>query len=194
MNKNVYVVGFVLFIITMLIFFGMYFFGMNVNYFNNSMLINAFVFPLIYTFVAFFSVNSAKKQQNYMSFRNAFGRAFKPMFLGGLLSILFMYFFLNFVDSDAKNLLNYQYVERQKSELNKEYQSAKKILAKDQDQKELDEKYRERLASFSPEMVKDKDMFTFRQFSYYFAAILVFYVILSTFFGSFFRSRIPENS
>ena len=57
---------------------------------------------------------------------------------------------------------------------------------------ELDKDYQKSMKSFSPEMVKDKDMFTFRQFTYYFAAVLVFYVILSTFFGSFFRNKPME--
>ncbi len=173
----------------MLVFFAMYFFGMNTDYFNNSLLINAFLLPAIYLAGAFFSVNSVKKSGVKMGFRDAFGRAFKPMFVGGILSILSIYSFLNFADKDAKDLLNFQYIERQKTELNNEYEKAKQFLTKDEEKKELNQKYRERLKSFSLEMIKDKDMFTFRQFTYYFGAILVFYVILSTFFGSFFRSR-----
>ncbi len=55
--------------------------------------------------------------------------------------------------------------------------------------KELDQNYEARKKSFAPELVKDKNMFSFRQFTYYFGAIMIFYVILSTFFASFFRSR-----
>ena len=55
-----------------------------------------------------------------------------------------------------------------------------------------DKDYQKSIQSFSPEMVKDKDMFNFRQFTYYFAAVLVFYTILSTFFGSFFRTKTSE--
>ena len=60
----------------------------------------------------------------------------------------------------------------------------------EQSVQDLDKDYQKSMQSFSPEMVKDKDMFSFRQFTYYFAAVLVFYTILSTFFGSFFRSRV----
>lgn len=49
------------------------------------------------------------------------------MFVGGILSIVSIFSFLNFIDTDAKKLLNYQYVQRQKSELDKEYQSAKRF-------------------------------------------------------------------
>ena len=192
MVKNVYAVGFMLFIATMVLFFGMYFFGMNVDYFNNSMLLNAFLLPVVYVAGAYYSVTEAKKKGFPMGFRAVFSSAFKPMFIGGLLSIFTMFVFLNFVDKDAKDLLNYQYIERQKTELNKEYEKAKAGLKEEAEIKELDKKYHARLQSFSPEMIKDKDMFSFRQFTYYFGAIMVFYVILSVFFGSFFRSRIVE--
>ena len=192
MIRNVYTIGLVISITTMLIFFALYFFGMNVDYFNNSLLLNAFLLPAVYLAGAFLSVNSVKKAGIKIGFRDAFGRAFKPMFIGGFLSILSIFLFLNYVDEDAKDLLNFQYLERQKTELNNEYHKAKQTLVKKEDLQELDQKYQERLQSFSPEMVKDKDMFNFRQFTYYFGAILVFYVILSTFFGSFFRSRNVE--
>ena len=190
MVKNVYGVGFLLFIATMLIFFSMYFFGMNVDYFSNSMLLNAFLLPAVYVTGAFLSVNATKKEGVPMGFRSVFGHAFKPMFIGGLLSVITMFLFLNFVDKDAKDLLNYQYIDRQKTELNNEYEKAKSTLDKPEEKAELEKKYQDRLKSFSPEMIKDKDMFSFRQFTYYFGAIMVFYVILSVFFASFFRSRI----
>lgn len=192
MVKNVYGVGFLLFIATMLIFFSMYFFGMNVDYFSNSMLLNAFLLPAVYVAGAFLSVNATKKEGVPMGFRSVFGHAFKPMFIGGLLSVVTMFLFLNFVDKDAKDLLNYQYIDRQKTELSNEYEKAKSTLDKQEEKAELEKKYRERLKSFSPEMIKDKDMFSFRQFTYYFGAIMVFYVILSVFFASFFRSRLEE--
>lgn len=189
MVKSVYGVGFLLFVATMVIFFAMYLFGMNTEYFNNSLLINAFLLPAVYLAGAYYSVHIEKKKGFPIGFRDVFGRAFKPMFFGGLLSVLAMFLFLNFADPAAKDLLNYQYIERQKTELNKEYVKAKTGLADKEAQAELERKYQERLQSFSPEMIKGKDMFTFRQFFYYFAAILVFYVILSVFFGSFFRNK-----
>jgi hypothetical protein len=62
-----------------------------------------------------------------VSFKDAFKRAFVPMFIGGILSIFSIYAFLNFVDTDAKKLLNYQYVTRQKSELIKNIFSKKRF-------------------------------------------------------------------
>lgn len=192
MSKNVYEVGLVLFAATMLIFFGMYFFGMNTEYFSNSMLVNAFILPVVYVAGAYYSVYLIKKQGIPMGFTEVFGRAFKPMFVGGILSVAAIFSFLNFVDTDAKDLLNFQYIERQKLELDKEYEKAKIGMKDPALKEELDKNYEMRKQSFSPEMIKGKDMFSFRQFTYYFGAILAFYVILSVFFASFFRSSI-EN-
>lgn len=192
MSRNVYGVGLMLFGITMLIFFGMYFFGMNTDYFSNSLLINAFLLPLVYVGGAYYSVYSIKKQGIQMGFKEVFGRTFKPMFVGGFLSVVTMFLFLNFADRDAKDLLNYQYIERQKTELNKEYEKAKTGMKDPEQKAELERNYQNRLQSFSPEMIEGKDMFSFRQFTYYFGAIMAFYVILSVFFASFFRSSI-EN-
>lgn len=191
MTKNVYGVGFVIYAATMLIFFAMYFFGMNTDYFNNSLLINAFVLPAVYLAGSYYSVYSEKKKGIQMGFTDVFGKAFKPMFFGGFLSVITMFLFLNFVDKDAKDLLNFQYVERQKTELKNEYEKAKIGMVEKEQIQELEKNYELRQKSFSPEMIQDKDMFSFRQFTYYFGAIMVFYIILSVFFASFFRSNTP---
>ncbi|MGS0748701.1 DUF4199 domain-containing protein [Halpernia sp. GG3] len=140
-------------------------------------------------FLPFFLCVKFGKLKNTISFKVAFKNAFLPMFIGGFLSILGMFVFLNFVDPAAKDMLNYQYVARQKAELNSEYYKSKKILAKKEDIADLEQKYQERLQSFAPERVKGKDMFTIKFFSLYFAAILVFDFIFAIFLGAFFRSR-----
>ncbi len=188
MTKSPTTLGIILFIATMIVFFIAYYFS-GINYFDTSLKINAFVLPVLYTGTAFWSVKSYWNNHRVVSFKNAFKRAFVPMFIGGILSIFSIYSFLNFVDTDAKKLLNYQYVQRQKAELDKEYTSARKILKHQKDIDELDQKYKERLQSFTPEAVKGKDMLTASHFSGYFAAILIFYVVLSLFFGAFFRTK-----
>ena len=189
MTQNSSRLGIVLFILTMLVFFGVYFFFSGVNYFDISLKVNAFLLPILYTAVAFYSVYSFWKKQGFITFKEAFRNAFIPMFTGGLLSLLSIFAFLNFVDTDAKDLLNYQYVQRQKSELDKEYQGAKKILKHKEDVEELEKKYKERLESFAPDQLKDKDMLTWRHFSGYFGAIFIFYLVISLFFGAFFKTR-----
>lgn len=189
MIKNVYALGFVLFISTMLVFFGAYFFAYNTNYFNTSLILNAFVLPAIYTLGAYLSVNSLKKQKRELGFKDAFGSAFKPMFVGGFLSIFCIFGFLNYGDTDAKATLNYQFIERNKKEATEIYTKQRSVMKTEKEKQDLDKDYQKSMTSFSTEMVKKIDMFTFRYFAYYFAAILVFYTILSTFFGSFFRSK-----
>ena len=112
-----------------------------------------------------------------------------PMFIGGIFSIVSIFLFLNFVDKDAKKLLNYQYVNRQRTELDSEYSKAKRMLKEPEDIADLEKKYQERKQSFAPDKIKDKDMLTASHFSGYFAAILIFYLVLSLFFGAFFRTR-----
>lgn len=189
MTKSPSTLGILLFGATMIVFFVVYYFFSGVEYFDISLKANAFVLPIMYAGAAFWSVKTYWSSHKTVSFKEAFKRAFVPMFIGGILSILSIYAFLNFVDTDAKKLLNYQYVTRQKSELDKEYTSARKILKHQKDIDELDQKYKERLQSFTPEAVKGKDMLTASHFSGYFAAILIFYVVLSLFFGAFFRTR-----
>ncbi|WP_080779361.1 DUF4199 domain-containing protein [Chryseobacterium phocaeense] len=189
MTKSPSTLGIILFIATMIIFFVAYYFFSGINYFDTSLKINAFVLPVLYVGAAFWSVKSFWNKNRIVTFKDAFSRAFVPMFIGGILSIFSIYAFLNFVDPDAKKLLNYQYVQRQKTELDTEYQSARKIMKHQKDIDELDKKYKERLPSFSPEAIKGKDMLTASHFSGYFAAILIFYVVLSVFFGAFFRTR-----
>lgn len=191
MTKSPSTLGIILYIATMIVFFIVYYFFSGIHYFDISLKANAFVLPLLYALGAFWSVKSYWNNHR-LNFRQAFKRAFIPMFVGGILSIFSIYAFLNFVDPDAKKLINYQYVQTQKSELDKEYTSARKILKHQKDIEELDQKYNERIQSFTPEAVKGKDMLTASHFSGYFAAILIFYVVLSLFFGAFFRAKTIE--
>jgi hypothetical protein len=189
MTKNHIKLGFTLFIVTMIIFFIVYYFFGGTNYFIISLSVNAFVLPVIYCAFAFVSVRSFWLKHNGINFKEAFKRAFVPMFIGGFLSVVSIFIFLNFVDTEAKNLLNHQYIERQKTELNNEYSKARSILKNEVDKQDLDKKYQERLKSFAPNEIQGKDMLTASHFSGYFAAILIFYLILALFFGAFFRGR-----
>ena len=189
MTKSPSTLGIILFIATMIVFFVVYTFFSGINYFDISLKANAFILPVLYAGAAFWSVKSYWNNHRVVKFKEAFKRAFIPMFIERIISNFLIHAFLTFVDPAAKSLLNYQYVQRQKSELDTEYTTARKILKHQKDIDELDQKYKERLQSFTPEAVKGKDMLTASHFSGYFAAILIFYVVLSVFFGAFFRTR-----
>ncbi|MDR2205693.1 MAG: DUF4199 domain-containing protein [Flavobacteriaceae bacterium] len=181
--------GIVLFIITMIVFFIVYYFFGGIHYYDISLKINSFLLPAIYCIFAFVSVRSFWKKNGGIQFKEAFKRAFVPMFVGGFFSMLSIFVFLNFVDTEAKNMLNYQYVQSNRNELDAEYHKARSIMKNESDKQELDQKYRERLQSFEAERTRGKDMFTANHFAGYFAAILIFYMLLSLFFGTFFRGR-----
>jgi len=195
MTKSPTTFGIILFIATMIVFFVVYAFFSGINYFDISLKVNAFGLPILYALIAFWSVKSHWNNNRYVNFKEAFRRAFYPMFIGGFLSIISIFLFLNFIDMDAKKLLNYQYIERQRTELNAEYTSAKKVLKHQKDIDELEQKYKETLQRVSDDAVKGKDMLSASHFSGYFAAILIFYLVLSLFFGAFFRTKSkPEDA
>lgn len=188
MFKNLYITGVFLYAITMLVFFIVYYFFAGPQYYSVSLNANAFLLPAIYALAAFFSVRHIWKRQK-LNFKATFKRAFTPMFTGGMLSFLSIFAFLNFVDTDAKDMLNHQFVERNKKELSDVYLKEKARLKSDAEKTELEKDYRKSLKSFDESQVRGKDMFTFSHFSAYFAATLIFYLLLSLFFGAFFRSK-----
>lgn len=188
MTKSPVTLGILLFGATMLIFFVVYWFFSGITYFETSMIVNAFILPVLYAGTAFWSVKS-RWNNHRLGFKEAFKRAFVPMFVGGFLSVTSIFVFLNFVDTDAKKLLNYQFVQTNKKKLDDTYKAEKSRLISEKDIKELEEDYQKNLQSFNDNQVKGKDMLTASHFSGYFAAILIFYLVLSLFFGAFFRTK-----
>lgn len=188
MTKSPVTLGVLLFGATMLIFFVVYWFFSGITYFETSMIVNAFILPVLYAGTAFWAVKS-RWNNHRLGFKEAFNRAFVPMFVGGILSVASIFVFLNFVDTDAKKLLNYQFVQTNKKKLDDTYKAEKSRLISEKDIKELEEDYQKNLQSFNDTQVKGKDMLTASHFSGYFAAILIFYLVLSLFFGAFFRTK-----
>lgn len=189
--RNSLVLGLLLFALTMLTFFIVYYFFGGSNFYMASLNTNAFILPVLYCGVAFISVRSLWKRQS-INFKEAFRRAFIPMFTGGFLSMMTIYLFINFADPGAKNLLNYQFVQKNKTELTEIYHKERARLKTEKEKQDLEKDYQKSLQSFSPEQVKNIDMFSFSHFSAYFGAIFIFYVVISAFFGAFFRSRSPH--
>lgn len=192
MTQNPVRYGLILFVLTFLIFLGVYYFYSGLHYFDVTMKMNSFVLPLLYALVAFFSVRQIWKKSHTINFKTAFRNSFLPMFIGGLLSILSMFVFLNYVDTGAKDLLNYQFTQTNKNELQQVYNKEKSRLKTQKEIDDLDKDFNASMQSFSPEQLKGKDVFTFKYFTYYFGAIFLFDVVFSFFMASFFRSRSPK--
>lgn len=193
MFKNVYVVGFLIFIAIFGAFIITNIFFRDVNYYRNSIILNAFLVPIICAAGAFISVTTYSRWKKVLSFREAYGRAFIPMFVGGLLSISAIFMYINFVDKDTKDLLNYQYIESYKNSLEDEYAKAKKIVKPESpEEKDLEKKYAEGKVRIAEKIKKNEDMFSAKYFGYIFAGYCAYFLILSLFFGSFFRTKTTE--
>ena len=193
MAKNVYAVGFVMFIAIMIVFFITNIFFRDVHYYRNTIVLSSFLAPLIYAIGAFISVTSYSRFKKVLNFREAFGRAFLPMFFGGILSIASIFVYISYVNKDTKDLLNYQYIESYKTSLEDEYAKTKNVLKPDSDDmKEVEQKYSEAKIRIAEKEKKHEDMFSAKYFLYVFAGYCAFFLILSVFFGSFFRTRRTE--
>lgn len=190
MFRNIIGIGLFLYAAVMGLFFMVYYVFMNENYFNTTMIFNSFVLPTLFIGTALVSIIRYKREKKTVLFRQAFQRVFVPMFIGGFLSLASIFLFLNYLDTDAKDVLNYQFVERNKKGLQEVYLKEKKALKDSKKLEELELDYQIQMQSFSNEMVKGKDVFTFQYFiTYYFPFILAFYLIISLFLSAFFRTR-----
>ncbi len=193
MAKNVYAVGFVAFIVIMIAFFVTNIFFRDVNYYRTSIVLNAFLVPLVLAIGAFFSVTTYSRYKKEISFKEAFGRAFLPMFVGGLLSVLSIFIYISYVDKDTKDLLNYQYIESYQRSLEEEYSKANQITKPNSpEMQDLEKNYKEAKIRIKAKEDKKEDMFSLQYFAYVFAGFCAFFIILSVFFGSFFRTRRAE--
>ncbi|MFC6268592.1 DUF4199 domain-containing protein [Frigoriflavimonas asaccharolytica] len=192
-TKSVYTIGFVIFIAIMIAFFTTNIFFRNVDYYKNSIMLSAFLLPILFAAGAFISVTTYSRYKKVLSFKEAYGRAFMPMFVGGFLSVISMFLYINYIDTSTKDLLNYQYIESYKNSLEEEYQEAKQVLRPDSaEMPELEKKYQEGKMRIAHKVSLNEDMFTIRYFAYVFAGFCIFFLFLALFFGSFFRTRISE--
>lgn len=193
MFRNVYAVGFMIFIAIMAAFFITNIFFRDVNYYRNSMTLNAFLLPFIFAIGAYLSVTAYSRWKKTLSFKEAYGRAFMPMFIGGLLSIGTIFLYINFVDKDTKDLLNHQYIESFRTSLEDEYQKATKVFKLgSEEMNDVEKKYAEGKVRLAEKEKKNEDMFSPIYFLYVFAGYCAYFLILSLFFGSFFRTRSLE--
>lgn len=190
MFKNVYITGFMLFIVVMIVFFITNIFFRDINYYRTSITLSAFFLPFIFALGAFFSVTTFVKNAEKVSFKEAYGRAFMPMFVGGLLSITSIFVYLNYVDKESKDLLNYQYIESFERALEQEYYKGQNVFKPESEEmKDIEKKYVQGKQRIENKKQVGEDMFSFKYFGYVFAGYCAFFLIFSLFFGSFFRTR-----
>lgn len=191
MVNKVYNIGIMIFIVIISAFLILNIFFRNVDYYSTSIIMNAFFIPFICAIGAFISVTKYSKYKKILTFRDAFRRAFIPMFIGVALSLSFIFIYITYIDTDTKDLLNHQYIESYKKSLEDEYATAKKIIDpnKTDEVNDLEKKYAEGKIRIEEKIKKNEDMFSLQYFLYVFAGFNLFFIILSVFFGSFFRTR-----
>lgn len=190
MTKNLFIKAIYIALVIIVLFFITYFFLKDDGYYKTSILLNAFAVPLILALGAFLSVRQLTRNGGFLTFKMIYKQAFVPIFVGGTLSLFFIFAFLNYGDQETKALLNQQYIESYKNSLEDEYASAKKIVKPNsQEDKELEEKYAQAKVRIADKVSKNEDMFSAQYFMYIYAGYCAFFLILSLFFASFFRSR-----
>ncbi|MEC5395145.1 DUF4199 domain-containing protein [Bergeyella sp. RCAD1439] len=193
MAKSVYTIGLFIFGMVMSVFLVTTIFFRDVHYFRNSITLSAFLLPFIFALGAYFSVSAYRRFKRRLSFKEAYGRAFIPMFIGGLLSFSSIFVYITYLDPSAKDLLNHQYIESFRASLEEEYTKAKQILKPgSEEMKELETKYAEGKVRIKEKENRKEDMFSAKYFAYVFAGYCAYYLLLSLFFGSFFRTRSIE--
>lgn len=193
MFRNVYIVGLMIFAVIITAFFITNIFFRDMEYYRTSIKMNAFFIPIVMGIGAFLSVTSYSRWKKVLTFREAYGRAFIPMFVGGLLSMAVIFAYISF-DKDTKDLLNYQYIESYRQTLEEEYSNAKQVIKPGtEEMEELERKYAEGKMRIAEKITKNEDMFTAKYFMYVFAGYNAYFLLLSLFFGSFFRTRLSER-
>lgn len=184
--------GLILFGITMLLFFIVYYFFAGENYWVTSVQVNSFVLPALYAGGAFWSVYSLRKEMGRITFPQAFKQSFFTLFVGGVLSLSSIYLFLNYVDTGARDILNYQFVTTQENKLDEARANQLKKAANLKDQTKKDEvqaNYENYKKGLKAAKDNKTNYFSFKYLSGLFGVFLLFYLFLSVAFGAFLKNK-----
>ncbi len=117
-----------------------------------------------------------------ITYPQAFKQAFVTLFIGGFLSVMSIFAFLNYVDTDARDLLNHQYIQTELTNLDEAYakQKSEAVHLKDQSKLgELDKNYKDAKLAREAAIKENRNYF----FIYFFFLLFFggFMLFLSTF-------------
>ena len=191
MTKNPLAVGLGLYIATMLVFFTVYYFFANANYWNTTMQVNAFGMTFLYVLVGFLAVLWLRGNGK-ITYPQAFKQCFLTLFVGGLLSVLSIFAFLNYVDTDARDLLNHQYIQTELNNLDEAYKQKKLEAANLKDQtkiKELETDYKNAKEAREVAQKENRNYFSFQFLSAVFGGFMLFYLLLSIIIAGFLKNK-----
>ncbi|MCT3959419.1 DUF4199 domain-containing protein [Elizabethkingia anophelis] len=191
MTKNPVAIGLVLFGITMLAFFVVYYFFANADYYSSTMKVNAFGMPFLYAVGGFLSVYWYRGAGK-ITYPQAFKQAFVTLFIGGFLSVMSIFAFLNYVDTDARDLLNHQYIQTELTNLDEAYakQKSEAVHLKDQSKLgELDKNYKDAKLAREAAIKENRNYFSFTFLSAVFGGFMLFYLLLSIVIAAFLKNK-----
>jgi len=177
MNANRLIIrtGLILFFVTIVLFFALYFaFSLrgtisDADYFNYSASINCFVMPALYAGFGFYTIFCGAKIQP-LTFGQGWKLAFLPQFIGGLLSLAFIFIFFNTAGSWAEDSLQRGWYDLMTANPNPEFM----------------EKNSETIKAMAN---SETNMFTWKTFLISFSVILFFYFLISSIFAVFLKNR-----
>lgn len=191
MTKNPLKVGFILFGITMLTFFIVYYFFANANYWNTTMQVNAFGMTFLYVIAGFISTYWLREGTR-ITYPQAFKQTFLTLFTGGILSMLSIFLFLNYVDTDARDMLNHQYIQTEIKNLDEAYAQKKIEVANHIDKNkitELETDYKNAKIGREAALKENRNYFSFKFMSAIFGGFLLFYLMLSIIIAGFMKNK-----
>ncbi len=84
-------------------------FFVNENYYNNVKFVNSFVIPSLFVFLTLMGLIYYKKQnKGKLSFKQGFTFCYLNQFIGGMLSLAFILFYMNLISPSTRDIFNYQ--------------------------------------------------------------------------------------
>lgn len=177
--------GLLLTAITLVIFFAVYFFFIDSDYYMISAKVNFFVLPFIYTLLTIILLYK-KTNVKKLSFFKSLQYSFSTLLIGGTLSYLFIAFFFNVIDKNAEKLLRNQRLEQSLKELNKDYKSLQNPTEEDT------YKYKMHHKSLTSESLKNEPLFNLKNSFIILIILYLFYFTISVLLSIFFRTRISN--
>ncbi|MCB9201761.1 MAG: DUF4199 domain-containing protein [Flavobacteriales bacterium] len=177
------VTGFLVFVVSIVLFLVVYTFFYNENYYKISLGMNFFALSTLFTFGAIYAVEKRKKKQ-LVDFKDAFSSSFVTMFIGGSLFVLFVYLFMNYIDKEAGRTFYIQYLEVNLQSLDKEFKPY--IEENNQEKIDIYKAFREQLTS---DEVRNKNIFTLKNSFYVLGLLYLGYLFLSVILSLFLRHK-----
>lgn len=164
---------------------------MNENYFKTNLIVACFGVPAVISTFLIIYLSQLKSSVRELSFFIAFKNSYLIQLISGILSIGFIYLFMNYIDVSARDVFNYQ-----RADLN--YKNAKtEIENAGADFKNLNAEQGKKQAELtlkSLKSIRDNNTINFFSFSEtFFVAFIfvisIFYLLLSAILSLFLRNK-----